>query len=161
MNAISEDFKSWLLNCVGRNLVQVFGAFHVFEGGKNEFPQAVSLLFDEGNFGTLECASDGSSIAYRPNAAVGRDLGEYGVEQILSLSNEAQFLPLMGRMLISVSLLESSIEDSIVGVAFNFFEFESIALVNLGDDLNIYKEVPQQIMSCQGIKFVPLASRPK
>jgi hypothetical protein len=157
MIAVSEAFKSWLISCIGLRLFLAFGLFHVFEMKKNGNPQAVTLLFNEKNFGTLTCAPDGSSIAYSSNAVAECDLGEFGVEKIFSLVNDEVFLPVVGEKLISVSLILSSVEDSVVGVLLRFGNLESLSFINLGDELFIYKEIPSEIVKCEGLEFLALS----
>ncbi|MCO2679942.1 hypothetical protein FA310_33920 [Pseudomonas aeruginosa] len=64
MIVVSEAFKSWLIGCIGLRLLLVWGLFHVFESKKNGNPQAVALLFDGKDFGTLKCAPDGLSLIH-------------------------------------------------------------------------------------------------
>ncbi|MCW8024568.1 MULTISPECIES: hypothetical protein [Pseudomonas aeruginosa group] len=155
---VSEDFKNWLVSCIGLRLLLALGLFHVFELKKNGAPQAVSLFFDgrEGS-GTLMCAPDGASIAYSSDAVSECDLGEFGTEKIFSLVNDESFSSVIGEELILVSLIISSVEGSVAGVSLQFGNFQSLILINLGDELFIYKEIPPEIVKCEGLEFVRLS----
>jgi len=157
MIAVSEALKCWLINCVGLRLLLALGLFHVFESKKNGTPQAVSLLFDGAGFGTLKCAPDGSSISHSADAVTECDLGEFGAEKIFSLVDDEVFSSIIGEELTSVSLVVSSVEESVVGIFLRFENSESLSLVNLGDDLFIYKEIPSEIVRCEGLEFMRLS----
>ncbi|MCM2380159.1 hypothetical protein [Pseudomonas marginalis] len=158
MITVSEAFKSWLVSCIGLRLRLALGLFHVFESEKNNSPQAVSLFFDGQGGGTLECAPDGASIAYSSDAVSECDLGEFGAEKIFSLMADETFSSAIGEELTSVSLVLSSIEDSVAGVSLRFGNSQFLSFINLGDDLFVYKEMPAEIVRCQGLMFVRLSS---
>jgi hypothetical protein len=157
MIAASEAFKSWLVGCIGLRLLRALGLFHVFESKKNGTPQAVSLFFDGEGCGTFKCAPDGASIAYSSEAVSECDLGEFGVEKIFSLVNDEVFSPVIGEKLISASLVVSSVEETVAGVLLRFGNSESLSFINLGDDLFVYKEIPPEIVKCEGLGFVRLS----
>ena len=157
MIAASEAFKSWLIGCIGLRLILALGLFHVFESKKNGAPQAVSLLFDGEGCGTLKCASDGASIAYSSEAVSECNLGEYGAEKIFSLVDDEIFSSVIGAELISASLVMSTAEEAVAGVFLRFGNSESLSFVNLGDDLFVYKEIPPEIVKCEGLEFVRLS----
>lgn len=157
MIAASEAFKSWLVGCIGLRLLLALGLYHVFESKKNGTPQAVSLLFDGEGCGTLKCAPDGASIAYSSEAVSECDLGEFGAENVFSLVNDEVFSSVIGEELISASFIVSSAEEAVAGVFLRFGNSESLSFVNLGDDLFVYKEIPPEIVKCEGLEFVRIS----
>ncbi|WP_443192378.1 hypothetical protein [Pseudomonas indica] len=157
MITVSEAFKSWLVSCIGLRLLLALGLFHVFESEKNGAPQAVSLFFDGQGEGTLMCAPDGASIAYSPDVVSECDLGEFGAEKIFSLVNDEVFSSVIGESLISVLLIVSSVEDSVSGVSLRFGNSQSLSFINLGDELFVYKEIPPEVVKCEGLRFMSLS----
>ncbi|WP_319176884.1 hypothetical protein [Pseudomonas aeruginosa] len=157
MIVVSEAFKSWLIGCIGLRLLLVWGLFHVFESKKNGNPQAVALLFDGKDFGTLKCAPDGSSIAYSSDVVAECDLGEFGAEKIFPLESDEAFSSVVGEELNSVSLILSSVEDSVAGVLLRFGNSKCLSFINLGDELFVYKEIPSEIIKCEGLEFLKLS----
>lgn len=156
MIVVPEAFKSWLIGCVGRRLLLAWGVFHVFESKKDGNPQAVSLLFDGEILRTLKCSPDGSSIAYSSDILAECDLGEFGAEKVFPLENDEFFASILGKEVTSASLVLSSVEDSVAGVLLQFSNSEFLILINLGDELFVYKEIPAEIVKCEGLEFLSL-----
>jgi len=59
--------------------------------------------------------------------------------------------------LISVSLVLSAVEDSVAGVLLKFSNSGYLSFINLGDELFVYKEMPGEIVKCEGLEFLKLS----
>lgn len=154
MSTDFESLKLWLVDCIGHQLVHALGAFHVFETKKNGQPLAVSFLFLGAEMGTIKCAPDGASIAYSSDEVAECDLGEYGEEKVFLLADDACFSTVMGKKLTSFALISSSVEKTLVGAQLHFKNSLSVSIVNLGDELIVYNNIPLEIISCQGLDFI-------
>jgi len=146
-NKINVDiFYKWLSNSIGKPLSQAKALFHIFNGACSRMPQEISLLFGECEFGKVYCSSDGESISFSLSALVGRDLGEYGENEIFPISNNKPFVEVMQKKLISVSVLYSVECKKEVGIFFVFENNNSFSIINLGDELFIFDCLPENIV---------------
>ncbi|MGV8597537.1 hypothetical protein ACV35V_34855, partial [Pseudomonas aeruginosa] len=77
--------------------------------------------------------------------------------KIFPLESDEAFSSVVGEELNSVSLILSSVEDSVAGVLLRFGNSECLSFINLGDELFVYKEIPSEIIKCEGLEFLKLS----
>lgn len=102
---------AWLLTVFGKKLLSVNALFHVFSFERDSAPQEVGLLFESSEIGKLYGGPDGASICFSLNPISNCGLGEYGRQNIFNISGELYFSNVVGRRLVSASLVQSLAED--------------------------------------------------
>jgi len=154
-NKINQNiFYKWLSNSIGKPLSQAKALFHVFNGTCDAMPQEIFLLFGECEFGKVHCSSDGESISVSLSALVGSDLGEYGRNEIFSISKNKPFVEVMQKKLISVSVLCSPEHKKEVGIFFVFENNHSFSIINLGDELFVFDCLPENIVTEEKLSLI-------
>ena len=148
---------SWLLTVLGRKLLSVNALFHIFASERDSSPQEIGFQFDDAEFGKLYCGSDGASLCLSLDAIVDCDLGEYGRQDVFCISDESCFSNVMERRLVSASLVQSSVEEAVIGIALSFDNGACLSILNLGDELFFYGEIPEEIMISEGLGFIPVS----
>lgn len=154
---LPELMISWLLTVLGKNLLSVNALFHIFASERDSFPQEVGLQFDDAELGRLYGGSDGASLCFSLSPIVGCDLGEYGRQDAFCVSDEPRFSSVVGRELASASLVESSAEEAVIGIALSFDNGARLSILNLGDEIFIYDEIPEEIVISEGLGFISVS----
>jgi hypothetical protein len=148
-----DPINAWLLTVFGKKLLSVNALFHVFSSEKDSAPQEVGLLFENSQIGKLYGGSDGASLCFSLNPISSCDLGEYGRQDIFCISDENYFSDVVGSRLVLASLVHSSAEDVVIGIALSFDNGFGLCILNLGDKLFVYDEIPEEIMTSEGVRF--------
>ena len=152
-----ELMITWLLTVLGNKLLSVNALFHVFCFERDSAPQEVGLLFEQSEFGKLYGGPDGASLCFSLSPISNCDLGEYGRQDIFCISGELYFSDVVGRRLVSASLVQSLAEDIVVGVALSFDNGFCLSILNLGDELFIYDEIPEEIVISEGLSLISVS----
>jgi len=148
---------AWLLTVLGKKLLSVNALFHVFSSERDSAPQEVGLLFENSEIGKLYGGPDGASICFSLNPISSCDLGEYGRQDVFNVSGELYFSDIVGGKLVSASLVQSLAEDVIIGVAFSFDNGFCLSILNLGDELFVYDEIPEEIVISEGVSLISVS----
>ncbi len=145
---------AWLLAVLGKKLLSVNAIFHVFASRRDPFPQEVSFQFYGSEAGKLYGGGDGSSLLFSLDPVVGCDLGKYGRQDVFCVSDEPYFLNVVEKKLVSASLVQSSVAEAVIGVALSFDDGSCLSVLNLGDELFVYDEIPDEIMRSEGVDLI-------
>ncbi|WP_296187710.1 hypothetical protein [Pseudomonas sp. UBA1879] len=148
---------AWLLTVLGKKLLSVNALFHVFSSERDSAPQEVGLLFESSEVGKLYGGPDGASICFSLNPISSCDLGEYGRQDIFCISGELYFSDVVGRRLVSVSLVQSLAENVVIGVVLSFDNDFCLSILNLGDELYIYDKIPEEIVISEGVSLASVS----
>ncbi|AXA55784.1 hypothetical protein CEQ51_16460 [Pseudomonas thivervalensis] len=148
---------AWLLAVLGKKLLSVNAIFHVFASRRDSFPQEVSFQFYGSEAGKLYGGGDGSSLLFSLDPIVGCDLGKYGRQDVFCVSGEPYFLNVVEEKLLSASLVQSSVAEAVIGVALSFDGGSCLSVLNLGDELFVYDEIPVEIMRSEGLDLISVS----
>ena len=85
---------------------------------------------------------------------VGCDLVKYGRQDVFCVSGEPYFLNVVEEKLLSASLVQSSVAEAVIGVALSFDGGSCLSVLNLGDELFVYDEIPVEIMRSEGLDLI-------
>ncbi|WP_145489887.1 hypothetical protein [Yersinia rohdei] len=151
-----DGIREWGNSIVGKQLKCVRGLIHILDVEDIEHPQQLLLIFEGGEGRVISCASDGSTLLLRDVAMVESDLGEYGKQVIKDISEMDSFSEIIGKELHSLSAVYSKSEECMIGLNFYFSGCGSINILNLGDEISIYKKIPEGILYEEGISFIPI-----
>lgn len=157
MMSSPEFMIAWFQKVIGKKLVLVNALFHVLGSERGSSPQEISFQFDASEPGRLYCGSDGASICFSLSPIVGCELGEYGEQVVYCISSESCFSNVVGDRLISASSINSSAEEAIVGISLSFYKGCQLSVLNLGDELYVYGEVPEEIIISEGLEFISVS----
>lgn len=104
----------------------------------------VCFYFDKLNI-KLECDSNANSIRITCNSEGLRDIdmGESGYIKTLSIVELLNLNNCIGMNLIDISYITTN--KNVVGLAMFFPEEESIFILNLGDELFFFKDLPENL----------------
>ncbi|MCH5548606.1 hypothetical protein ACQJ22_27330 [Pseudomonas fragariae (ex Marin et al. 2024)] len=149
--------NAWLLTALGKTLISVNALFHVFSSERDSAPQEVGLLFENSEIGRIYGGPDGASICFSFNSISSCDLGEYGRQDVFCVSGEPYFSDVVGRRLVSASLVQSLAEDAVVGVVLSFDNGFCLSILNLGDELFVYDDIPEEIVISEGVRLVSVS----
>lgn len=148
---------AWLLTLLGKKLLSVNALFHVFCDQRDSAPQEIELIFENSKPGKLYGGPDGASLCFSLSPISSCDLGEYGRQDIFCVSAELYFSDVVGSRLVSASLVQSLAEDTAAGVNLTFHNGFCLSILNLGDDIFIYKNIPEEIAISEGLSLIPVS----
>lgn len=151
-----ELMIAWMRSAIGKNLLSVAALFYVSNSERDSSPLEVGLLFDNLRFGKFYGDNDGATLCFSLSSLVECDLGEYGKKSVFCISKENPFSNVVGRKLISPMLAISNVENTIVGAYLLFDNNKSISILNLGDEIFIYGEIPDGIIKSEGLNLFPV-----
>ena len=154
---LPELLPRWLQSAVGRKLLTVKGSFHVFNSERNQFGDEFEFFFEEGQHGKIFGNSDGASLRFSFDPADEFDMQEYGAAVVFCVSNDPCFVDVVGRQLVSAFAVVLSIEDVAIGVQLQFSENKKLSILNLGDELFVFNEVPEDLINEEKLIFIPVA----
>lgn len=156
INLIS-DYREWTRKVTGEKLSLVEALVYVFDEPDFHHPQQVQLTFlGIGFAGSFRCSKDGSSLELRDTPACEKDLGEYGKEVIIDVSHHSSFSNYIGKTLLKVNLIFSSVEDAYIGVKLIFEGQLNLIIVNLGDEISILESLSTFYEKDEGIVYKEL-----
>lgn len=148
-----DNISEWGSSIIGKRFKSVWGLVYVLDVEDIEHPQALQIIFDGGLLKTISCASDGAKLLLRDVPMVESDLGEYGKQIIKDISINSIFGDAIDKELCRLSIIYSETEQGIIGLNFYFSNFVTINVINLGDEINIYGEIPKNILNEERISF--------
>ncbi|MEI7369018.1 hypothetical protein WCT94_15420 [Pectobacterium sp. 1950-15] len=133
------QYQEWTSYVIGERLSGVKGVIYFFETPDLEHPQQLQLIFSntEKAF-SFRCGKDGSTLELTDSPVQENDLGEYGKEIIMDVSSSMSFVDYIGKPLLKVYSIFSSIEDAYIGVKLVFDGDLNLIVLNIGDEINIF-----------------------
>lgn len=148
-----KSLKEWFSSIVGKNLKSVYGLIYIYETEDINHPQELQVIFETGLIKKISCSSNGSSLLIQDLPMIESDLGEYGKQLIKDISDMPVFVDVIGEELQNLEVINSEIEQSIVGLRFQFSNSKNIDILTLGDEISFYKSTPMNIIDEEGISF--------
>lgn len=82
------------------------------------------------------------------------DLGEYGKEIVMNMSNSSMFQRYIGDVLSKVFLIHSGIEETIIGIKLFFENKLNLIILNQGDEINVFDSLSSQYEKEENINYV-------
>jgi len=131
----NSALHDWLSKAIGKKLLSIEGLVYFFEGSRIDPPQEVGFFFENCDFGKILCHKDGESVLFSTELIRGCDLGEYGEQNPVSLSDEPFFESFIGKKLDLALIVCFSNEKKIAGVCFSFAGGSRLIVLNLGDEI--------------------------
>jgi hypothetical protein len=154
VTSIVDKFQECAEIILGRKLLSVKGVIYVYGTPNYEYPQQLHFVFSKADAVlALECGRDGSSLDIADFQLQDKDLGEYGKEIVMDLSSDNRFASLIDKTLLQLFLIYSSVEDSYIGVKLIFNEGSELFVLNLGDELNVLKFLPDSFLLREGVIY--------
>ncbi|MFW7526308.1 hypothetical protein ACODM8_19530 [Vibrio ostreicida] len=107
-------------------------------------PQELLFTFEGGSQVRIKCDQDGESIHFDNQTPVEANMAEYGQNMLCNCSNDNNFEYGIGR---TVDQIELIVSDKIIfGLLMTFEGARSFTIINLGDELYVYDELPKNIL---------------
>ncbi|GAB7196811.1 hypothetical protein [Dickeya oryzae] len=151
---MSENHKTYIKKAVGEKLLEVKGLIYYFDKPDFEHPQQLQLVFSNlDGVVSFRCDKHGSTLELTGYPIQEADLGEYGKEVIIDISNSKFFSNYIGRVLLAVYSVFSSIDDACIGIKLVFDGALSLIVVNIGDEINIFDYLLSSFESEEGVKY--------
>ena len=152
----SGQYQEWVSHVIGKRLSGVRGLIYVFETPDFEHPQQLQFIFSNTEkIASFRCGRDGSTLEVTDFPVQGIDLGEYGKEVIMDVSNLPLFVDYIGKSLKVYSIF-SSVEDAYIGIKLVFESGLCLIAINVGDELNISDFLSSSYEHDEGIKYQEL-----
>ncbi|WP_125557873.1 hypothetical protein [Pseudoalteromonas rubra] len=139
------EISGLLRKALGFRLLSVFALVHTFDGEMDcTSPQELLFLF-EGEFQfRVMCHQDGESIHVDSQPLVEVDMGAHGRNILCNCYDDKSFAHGVGKPVENIELIVS--DKIIFGMLLLFSGGGSIVILNLGDDLYVYDELPGDII---------------
>lgn len=152
---MANSLESWLQSLLGNKLKEVFALTYAFDSEKDFVnPQALDIRFESSHKGVLRGSEDGESVSWcEEDILESRDLGNHGSESIEQVSHLQVWATALGRQLQNFEIIISSQVDRPVGIALAFENNIWICVLNYGDELCVFDEVPKDILDAEGFTF--------
>lgn len=152
-----EQYQKWLSHVIGQRLSGVRGLIYVFKIPDFKHPQQLQFIFSNTeSIASFRCGKDGSTLEVTDFPVQGNDLGEYGKEVIMDVSNLPLFVDYIGKSLLKAYSIFSSVEDAYIGIKLVFESGLSLIAINVGDELNISDSLSSSYEHDEGIKYQEL-----
>lgn len=128
-----EQYQEWTSYVIGERLSGVKGVIYFFETPDLEHPQQLQLIFSHTEKAvSFKCGKDGSTLELTDSLVQENDFGEYGKEIIMDLSSSMSFVDYIGKFLLTVYSIFSSVEDAYIGIKLVFEGGLDLIVVNIG-----------------------------
>jgi len=149
------EIETWVKNVIGKKLFKINGLFYFLEKRDLDNPQQLQLFFNgyDGG-GVFCCGKNGSTLNIINSPMKECNLGEYGRQEIVDLSESEFFFKYVDLDLVSVYSVYSETEESFVGVKLLFSDDLSFSIINLGDEINVFQEIPLQYEEEEKFKYI-------
>lgn len=150
---ISSEAAQVLRVIVGKRLLGVLALIYVYEEEEHFPPQALMLLYEGDRRLKLTCGSDGASLEWSDGELVETDLGEYGEEVVRDFGRLPQWQGKIGRKLAGSKYIYSEREKRVIGLELLFIDEPSVKIMNLGDELYVFEDIPHAVFQEQELEF--------
>ena len=155
---MESDLKNWLSRAINSKLIAVFALIYMYDGLKDyKNPQELSLELSKSDGGRLACGEDGRSIDWIEGELKEADLGELASQYVEDVSDFPEWKEVVGKIIVDAKLIYSSIENCLIGFSLSFEGGLNVSIVNLGDEIFVYRSIPEIVSMEQGITFISLA----
>ncbi|MDT8849485.1 hypothetical protein RN053_03225 [Pantoea dispersa] len=158
MMLFGEGYQELLRNLVGQKLQNVNGLIYVNDIPDLGAPQQLQLFFDENQSLVFRCGLDGASLELTDSPMQENDLGEYGKEVIMDLSNSCSFQKVIGKTLLRFNVIYSEIEQKVIGAKLFFDEGLTLIIINVGDEIKIFDSLPMEYERDEKINYFDVSS---
>ncbi|MBS9438121.1 hypothetical protein EAE91_13435 [Photorhabdus noenieputensis] len=159
MNLVTKAINQWGAQIIGKPLKSVYGLIHIYDIVDVEHPQELSIEFCEidNSPKKLLCGPNGTSIVLCEGELSENDLGEYGKEIVMDLSNLKIFDGLIGKPLSYINTIYSEIEQDIIGFMFVFYNYGQFSVMNLGDEIYMFNHIPDSLLKDEEISLIKVS----
>ncbi|WP_426817035.1 hypothetical protein ACP3TC_18785 [Winslowiella sp. 2C04] len=156
---LPEIYQEWGRNVIGSKLCSVNGLVYIYETADLEHPQQLQLIFSGINRGgSFRCGKDGATLALTELPMQESDLGEYGKEVIMDMSDSCSFYRYIGRVVSKVFAIYSDIDKALIGLKLVFDDGLNLIIINLGDELNVFNTLPLQYVQEECIDYLEIST---
>ncbi|MBQ4769782.1 hypothetical protein F9U42_21885 [Pectobacterium versatile] len=151
------QYQEWAGSVINERLLDVRGLIYVFDKPDFYHPQKLQFIFSNTEkLFSFMCGKDGASLELTDSPIQESDLGEYGKEMIIDMSNITLFIDYIGKQLLDIYSVFSLVEDACVGIKFVFEGDLNLIIVNFGDEINIFNSLASSYEHDEGIKYQSL-----
>lgn len=159
MTHFGGGYQDLAHNVVGQKLRNVNGLIYVYDVPDLGAPQQLELIFfGENKNIAFKCGQDGASLELINSPMQENDLGEYGKEIIMDLSNSFLFQKVIGRKLCRFYMVYSEIEQKVIGTKLVFDEELTLVIVNLGDEIKVFDSLSMEYERDEKINYIDVLS---
>lgn len=159
MMLFGEGYQELARNVVGQKLQNVNGLIYVYDVPDLGAPQQLQLVFFSENQGVVfRCGLDGASLELTDSPMQENDLGEYGKEVIMDLSNSCLFQKVIGKILLRFYVIYSEIEQKVIGIKLVFDEGLTLVIINLGDEIKVFDSLSIEYERDEKINYIEVLS---
>lgn len=148
---VVDDFK-------GNKLKSVYGLVYSYnESDSLDDVQEILMEFEG-----LPClmkvsgGGDGASIVLTTSPLREVNMEEYGMLVIKRISSNTLFANAIDRKVVSFHCIYSGVEKVTAGVGFEFDNAMKFSIMNLGDQLFVFNEIPTDICKSERLAFSPV-----
>ncbi|MGK3144344.1 hypothetical protein [Pantoea sp. C2G6] len=154
---VVKGYQEWTRNVVGKKLLGVTGLIYSLETKDFIHPQQLQLVFSGvKERGSFKCGKDGATLELTNLPLQGSDLGEYGKEIVIDISNIYPLVNYLGKTLLKVFLMSSSLENAFIGVKLVFEGEVNLFIMNIGDEISMLESLSSSYEQDEGIKYQQL-----
>ncbi|EPY93787.1 hypothetical protein L799_24805 [Enterobacter roggenkampii EC_38VIM1] len=159
MMLFDNGYQELARNVVGRKLRNVNGLIYIYNVPELGAPQQLQFVFfDENQNVAFRCGLDGASLELTDLPMQENDLGEYGKEEIMDLSNSCFFHKVIGKILLRFYAIYSEIEQKVIGAKLFFDEGLTLAIINLGDEIKVFDSLSMEYERDEKIIYIDVLS---
>lgn len=159
MMLFEEGYQELARNVVGRKLQNVNGLIYIYNVPDLGAPQQLQLVFfSENQSIVFRCGLDGASLELSDLPMQEKDLGEYGKEVIMDLSNSCFFQKFIGKILLQFYVIYSEVEQKLIGAKLFFDEGLTLVIINLGDEIKIFEALSMEYERDEKVNYIDVLS---
>lgn len=154
-----EGYQELARNVIGRKIQNVNGLIYIYNVPDLGAPQQLQLVFfSENESIVFRCGLDGASLELSDLPMQEKDLGEYGKEVIMDLSNSCFFQKFIGKILLQFYVIYSEIEQKVIGAKLFFEEGLTLVIINLGDEIKLFDTLSMEYEREEKINYIDVLS---
>ena len=155
MTPFGGGYQDLANNVVGQKLQNVNGLIYVYDVPDLGAPQQLELIFlGENKNIAFKCGQDGASLELINSPMQEKDLGEYGKEIIMDLSNSSLFQEVIGKTLCRFYMVYSETEQKVIGTKLVFDDGLTLVIVNFGDEIKVFDSLSMDYERDEKINYV-------
>ncbi|MGV7092155.1 hypothetical protein [Siccibacter turicensis] len=159
MMLFEEGYQELARNVIGRKIQNVNGLIYIYNVPDLGAPQQLQLVFfSENESIVFRCGLDGASLELSDLPMQEKDLGEYGKEVIMDLSNSCFFQKFIGKILLQFYVIYSEIEQKVIGAKLFFEEGLTLVIINLGDEIKLFDTLSMEYEREEKINYIDVLS---